>query len=73
MEAFVCVLCGQYVREYGNNPAPLAAVGKCCDKCNAERVIPARMRRAALAELRAYTLPADAPGAWIRRAIDAEG
>lgn len=32
----------------------------------------AAMRRDALRELRRWTLPADAPGAWIRQAIDDE-
>ena len=39
----ICVLCGQECdNEYGNNPAPLATNGKCCDSCN-EQVILTRM------------------------------
>ena len=37
-----CVICGKKFDGYGNNAYPIAE-GKCCDKCNAERVIPARI------------------------------
>ena len=39
-----CVLCDKPITDdaYGHNPAPLAE-GKCCSKCNAEKVIPARL------------------------------
>ena len=39
-----CVLCGKHIDGYGNNPAPLADEGKCCDSCNSKRVIPARLK-----------------------------
>ena len=38
-----CILCGKHIDGYGNNPAPLADEGKCCDECNKTKVIPARM------------------------------
>jgi hypothetical protein len=39
-----CCLCkGLMSNKWGNNPAPLRKRGKCCDKCNADKVIPARM------------------------------
>jgi len=38
-----CCLCGEEFEGYGNNAQPLRN-GKCCDKCNVEKVIPARMR-----------------------------
>lgn len=39
-----CCLCkGMMSNNWGNNPAPLRKRGKCCDKCNAEKVIPARL------------------------------
>jgi len=39
-----CCLCkGMMSNNWGNNPAPLRKRGKCCDKCNADKVIPARM------------------------------
>jgi hypothetical protein len=42
----VCVLCGEPLGEsYGNNPAPLADVGRACADCNRQRVIPERLRR----------------------------
>lgn len=39
-----CVLCGKHINGHGNNPAPLADEGKCCDACNKTKVIPARMK-----------------------------
>ena len=39
-----CCLCkGLLSNKWGNNPAPLRKRGKCCDKCNADKVIPTRM------------------------------
>jgi len=38
-----CVLCGKAFNGFGNNPWPLAESGECCDKCNLERVVPARI------------------------------
>ena len=37
-----CVLCGKVYRGWGNDAWPLAD-GYCCDKCNNEKVIPARI------------------------------
>jgi hypothetical protein len=39
-----CVLCGEEFTEFGNNPAPLKSLdeGRCCDKCNWEKVMPTR-------------------------------
>lgn len=39
-----CVLCGEKIEGHGNNPAPLKDSGKCCDKCNITKVIPARLK-----------------------------
>jgi hypothetical protein len=56
-EAPACSICGGPVepwptppgevpRGYGHNPEPLASFEeRCCDRCNIERVIPARMGR----------------------------
>ena len=46
---FVCVLCGITAIGYGHNPEPLVEyeVGRCCDECNTNRVIPARLKRMA--------------------------
>jgi len=41
----LCVLCGTEFLEWGNDPWPLAQKGWCCDRCNATRVIPARLKR----------------------------
>lgn len=38
-----CCLCGEYFDEFGNNPWPLSNEGRCCDLCNWEKVIPARV------------------------------
>ena len=38
-----CCLCGKELEGYGNDPAPLKDSGECCDQCNAEKVIPARL------------------------------
>ena len=38
-----CCLCGGEFEGYGNDPAPLKESGECCDRCNAEKVIPTRL------------------------------
>lgn len=40
----ICNLCGEKIKGYGNNSEPLKK-GKCCDKCNIEKVVPERMRQ----------------------------
>lgn len=46
-EKKVCVLCNKEFIGYGNNPEPLTPYkkGLCCDKCNLEKVIPARTEK----------------------------
>ena len=39
---FKCCLCDKQAKGWGNNPQPLMS-GKCCDECNTDKVIPARM------------------------------
>ena len=39
-----CCICGQKYTGWGNNAEPVKE-GYCCDRCNMDRVIPARMRR----------------------------
>jgi len=41
----ICVLCKKHLSgtPYGNNPQPIRKKGKCCDRCNNDKVIPARM------------------------------
>ena len=47
MEVFNCSLCQMESTGWGNNPYPLCEKedmeSQCCDKCNVEKVIPARM------------------------------
>ena len=40
-----CVICGKTKEEWGNNASPVAN-GVCCDTCNCEKVIPARLKMA---------------------------
>jgi hypothetical protein len=44
---YTCVLCGEKSIGWGNNPEPLASYddGRCCERCNWEKVIPARIDR----------------------------
>ena len=37
-----CSICQRKYRGFGNNAAPFR--GRCCDACNANHVIPARLR-----------------------------
>lgn len=43
---FKCSICGQFFAGYGNNPYPVTKEegDRCCDACNSEQVIPARIR-----------------------------
>lgn len=45
-----CVLCGAPLEGWGNNPWPLSDRGNCCDECNNEKVIPARLKEIAKRE-----------------------
>ena len=40
-----CCLCGKIITGWGNNPWPVDKDPdhECCDRCNAEKVIPARI------------------------------
>lgn len=44
-----CVICGEPITGYGNNAEPVKH-GRCCDKCNQEVVIPARLKQLSLKE-----------------------
>ena len=48
-EKKVCVICGKEYEGYGNNAQPVKD-GKCCDKCNLEVVIPARIKKMGIKE-----------------------
>lgn len=45
LPSIICCFCDKDAGQYGNNPEPLAngRKFKCCDDCNANRVIPARL------------------------------
>jgi hypothetical protein len=43
-----CCICGKPFTGYGNNPAPIAHKGRCCDSCNEQMVIPSRFFRHSL-------------------------
>jgi hypothetical protein len=48
MEKFKCCLCDKEVEGFGNNPDPLGNLGEdeeCCDECNLNKVIPARIEK----------------------------
>jgi len=38
-----CVICNKLFTEFGANPSPVKESGVCCNKCDNEVVIPARM------------------------------
>ena len=40
---YTCCICGKKAEGFGNNPQPIKDKGRCCDACNAEVVIPARL------------------------------
>lgn len=40
----ICCICGKQFVGYRNNPSPIKNDGMCCDKCNAEVVVPARIK-----------------------------
>lgn len=45
---YVCCICGKEFEGYGNNPYPIghdvySEEDRCCDKCNLDYVIPARI------------------------------
>lgn len=42
---FDCTICGRHIKgEYGNNPFPIQNAGECCERCNINIVIPARIK-----------------------------
>lgn len=49
LEHHKCIICGNEFDGYGNNAEPVKQ-GICCDKCNQEKVIPARLKKTNLKE-----------------------
>ena len=45
MKKRICCICGKEFVGYGNNPEPVKphSSGRCCDECNATKVIPKRL------------------------------
>ena len=41
----VCCICGGPLGDYGNNPDPICKEGECCEHCNSNFVVPARIVR----------------------------
>ena len=39
----ICSICGEPLEGYGNSSEPIN-IGRCCDKCNIEVVVPARIK-----------------------------
>ena len=44
-EIWRCVICNEYYTGWGNNPDPVKNYGECCNDCNTNAVIPARLGR----------------------------
>jgi hypothetical protein len=44
---FVCSICGKTSHGFGNNPQPVRPkdAQRCCDRCNSDVVIPARLKQ----------------------------
>jgi len=47
-----CCICGKEFEGYGNNPWPVKEDGECCDDCNYEKVIPARINQLSKKEVK---------------------
>ncbi len=43
-ELDICVSCKKSLEGNGNNPYPVSNTGKCCDTCNVNIIIPARLK-----------------------------
>lgn len=44
-KTFICCLCHKQFKGFGNNPEPLkSAPNRCCDECDRNKVIPARLK-----------------------------
>ena len=46
-----CSICSNEIKGYGNNSEPVIE-GVCCDKCNFETIIPARLKKIKLFKLK---------------------
>ena len=41
---YICCICGEIYKGFGNNPAPVKYKGRCCNHCNNSVVIPTRIK-----------------------------
>ena len=46
-QVYTCCICGETFTGWGNNPWPVCngEEDRCCDACNEEKVIPARLQQ----------------------------
>lgn len=42
-ETYQCVICRGTFKGWGNNPYPIKQEGRCCDQCNQDVVVRARL------------------------------
>jgi hypothetical protein len=40
---YICCFCKKKYQGYGNNPQPVKKKGRCCNRCNLDIIIPARV------------------------------
>jgi hypothetical protein len=40
---YTCCICNEDFSGFGNNPQPLKKRGRCCDRCNIEKVLALRI------------------------------
>lgn len=47
MKKVKCCICGKYINGYSNNPWPInnEENARCCDDCNINVVVPARIKK----------------------------
>lgn len=46
-----CILCNGNYEGMGHNPHPLSSEGRCCEKCNLNKVLPARLQQQSIDSL----------------------
>lgn len=44
-EKLICCICGKEIKGEGHNAEPYVIDGLCCEKCNIEKVMPARIEK----------------------------
>ena len=46
-----CCICGKKFDGWGNNPEPVKSDGECCDDCNMNYVLAARLARVSIVKV----------------------